>query len=308
MADKADDWFVVIAAEAAKFINTHSLKSLFQWAEQITDTTNHPRYGILEQSFAIHQYLTLWMLNKIDRMVNNHSDHNQDRDLYFDDDLYFLHDFGFDRPLYWIRDDNFYRDFDSTRVSNLQSDILGHLIDPSLELYVLCSDLPLYFELYNALDIELDLQPFTSPNLYIYQDFYQYIGTEIYSLLSPELGDLLDKELQERVKVVQRIEQMKIFKGVDLQQMAGRFNAQREFIKAAGKGKTVKPPAESIHDTWISVLGITNDVLEISDEEVANYFWYLWAVQLLLACMEAAGLVSPEMWQKIEAKLLASGT
>ena len=101
------------------------------------------------------------------------------------------------------------------------------------------------------------------------------------------------------------MEQMKIFKGVDLQRMVRRFNEQRKFIRTAGREESIQPPRESIHDTWLSVFGITSDILAISHEEVENYLQYLRAVELIIACKEAAGRVSPSVWQKIEDQLLA---
>ena len=87
--------------------------------------------------------------------------------------------------------------------------------------------------------------------------------------------------------------------------MIQRFNKEREFIKAVGKGESVEPPMESIHDTWLAVLGITDDMLAISDEELESCYRYLRAVELIIACKEAAGRVSPEVWQEIEERLLA---
>ena len=98
---------------------------------------------------------------------------------------------------------------------------------------------------------------------------------------------------------------MEIFKGVDLQQMGTRFNEQREFIQAAAARKDVEYPAKSIHDTWLSVFGITDEMLHISPEELDTCLQYLRAVDLIVACKEAAGRVSPKVWQKIEEKLLS---
>ena len=123
-----------------------------------------------------------------------------------------------------------------------------------------------------------------------------------------EFGEKFDRELGKRIKIVKRMKETKIFKGMDLDRMVQRFNEERKFIKAAGEGKSVKPPAESIHDTWLSVLGITDDLLAIPDEGLENCYRYLRAVELIIGCKEAAGRVSPEVWQEIEAKLLASGT
>ena len=97
---------------------------------------------------------------------------------------------------------------------------------------------------------------------------------------------------------------MRIFKGVDLQQMVRRFNAQREFISMAGRGESIKPSAESIHDTWLSVLGITDEMLDISPKELETYLQYLRSAELIIACKEAAGRVSPEVWQGIEDRFL----
>ena len=123
-----------------------------------------------------------------------------------------------------------------------------------------------------------------------------------------KFGEKFDRELSKRIKVVKRTKETQIFKGADLQRIIQRFNEEREFIKAVGKGESVEPPTESIHDTWLAVLGITDDMLAISDEELKICFRYLRAVELIIACKEAAGRVSPKAWQKIEAKLLTAGT
>ena len=101
---------------------------------------------------------------------------------------------------------------------------------------------------------------------------------------------------------------MKIFKGVNLQRMVRRFNEQREFIRIAGRGESITPPAESIHNTWLSVLGITDEMLDISRGELETYLQYLRAVNLIVACKEAAGRVSPDVWQRIEDRFLTVDT
>lgn len=44
----------------------------------------------------------------------------------------------------------------------------------------------------------------------------------------------------------------------------------------------------------------------VSHEELENYIQYLRAVELIVVCKEAAGRVSPDVWQEIEDRLLAS--
>ena len=139
----------------------------------------------------------------------------------------------------------------------------------------------------------------------LYEDFYRYVDLYFYRLLSDVNIDQFDEELRARIALVERMEQMKIFKGVNLQRMIQRFNEQREFIKAASAGEAVELPVETIPDTWLSVLDITDEMLAISDEELEDYFRYLRAVELILACKEAAGRVSPDVWQSIEDRLLS---
>ena len=45
-------------------------------------------------------------------------------------------------------------------------------------------------------------------------------------------------------------------------------------------------------------------MLAISHEELENYARYLRAVRLITDCKEAAGRVSPEVWNGIEDRLL----
>ena len=163
----------------------------------------------------------------------------------------------------------------------------------------------LYRILNLSLHLELHLDIYQNIYQNIYEDLYRYVDPYFYRLFSAANRDQFDKELQERITFVERMEQMKILKGVDLQRMVQRFNAQREYIEAVGTGKSVEPPVESIHDTWLSVLGITDEMLAISREEMGNYIQYLRAVELIVACKEAAGRVSPKVWQRIEDRLLA---
>ena len=121
------------------------------------------------------------------------------------------------------------------------------------------------------------------------------MDTAFHSSNFSEFGEKFDRESSKRIKIVKRMKETKIFRGMDLDRMVQRFNEERELIKATGEGKSVKPPAESIHNTWLSVLGITDDLLAISDEGLENCYRYLRAVELIIECKEAAGSVSPEV-------------
>ena len=285
---EADDLLVAMEAEAAKSINTDDkIKLLLRWAERITDTTDNQHSGLDQRAFAINQYLVLNQLNKFHEKVKYKTEQSQDSDL--GEVSYNFHG----------------------NLSYLSSDFYGYIYDTygdissSVDIY---DDLLHYRDLYPDLYFYCNQLNAFNANLLSYYDFYHYLGVAFHSSNFSKFGEKFDRELSKRIEVVMRIEETKIFKGVDLQRMVQRFNEEREFIKAAGEGQSVKPPAESIHDTWLAVLGITNDMLAISEEELENCQQYLRAVDLIVACKAAAGRVSPKVWQKIEAKLLTSGT
>ena len=275
---EADDLLVAMEVEAAKFINTDRLKSLFRWVKRITDTTDNRYSKLTKRAFALHQYFSLWRLSEIDEEVNRIVKYNT----------------------------HFYRYLDLNLGAFLYIDFYLHRD------FYLCHNTHLYQDLYQDLYPDRVLNPHRDQSLYIYpndinlyQDLYRYVDSYFYRLFSTSNRNQFDEDLLERITFVERMKQMKILKKVNLQRMVDRFNSQREFIKTAGK---VEPPAESIHDTWLSVLGITNDLLAISGEELEGCYQYLRAVELIIASKEAAGQVSPKVWQKIEEKLLASGT
>ena len=229
------------------------------------------------------QYLLLYQLNNIHEAVRCKNRDFQNFDFYPDIDLYL------DLTCYL----DVYSDLDRDLSIDLYLDLLQVL------------DRDLYPDLRSDLDLYLNRVRHFSFYLLLYHDFYRYMDADFHSSNFSKFGERFDRELSERIKVVKRIKDTKIFKGVDLQRMVQRFSIQRKFIKTAGEGKSVKPPAESIHDTWLSVLGITDDMLAISDEELENCYRYLRAVGLIIACKETAGRVSPKVWHKIEEKLMA---
>ena len=283
---EADDLLEAMKSEAAEYIDTDGLKTLFQWAERIADTTEGGDKRIIKQAFAVRQYFSLWLLNKIDEEVKEIINHDLDQTQIL------------------------YENLDFTIYNYLARD--PHYLDLTLDLMfyqdlALClyRDLTVNSVLHQYLHQYLRFDLYVYRYIDVYQDFYRYMDADFYRHAFAVYADKFDGELQKRITLVERMEQMKIFKDVDLQQIVQRFNAQQEFIKATGKGKAVEPPAESIHDTWLAVLGITDDMLAISDEELENCHPYLRAVDLILACKEAAGRVSPKAWQKIEEKLLA---
>lgn len=337
---EADSLLLKMASEAAESINTDGLKALFRWAKRITYTSDDLYHGIAKRAFAIRQYLSLWFLDKTYEVIR----HNQSLGLNlncnfkFDPDFdfncnsdgcnfdgYDFDSWGFDDFYDYNYDDlGFNPEFKLDRDSYLyQSLDLGLDRDLSLNLYRdLNLDLDLYLDLNlirhqnfircQHLDLYLDYYRnlMRCLNLYLDLDFcislYGYRDVYFYLFVSPEFGDRFEAELGVRVAFIERLERARIFKGIDLQQMVQRFKAQHEFIKTAREGKVVEPPEKSIHESWLSVLHITDDMLTISRDDVESYIQYLRTVQFIFECKEAAGRVSPKVWQQIEDRLLTA--
>ena len=294
---EANDLLVAMEAEAAKLINTPGLKTLFQWAKPITDTSNDQYNQITKRLFALHQYFSLHLLNKKYQIVEYIVKHDLDQDHYLYRALYQALYQHLYQDVY--RDINLERDLerDLYQDLNLYRDLAQHL-DQDRGQY-------LYRDLYRYLHLYQDIYQGLNLHLHFYQDFYQYMDAKFYPLVFNEFGGRFDEDLQERIALIKHIEKIKIFKNADLQQMIRRFNKQREFIKGAAAKKDVKSPVKSIHDTWLSVLGITDEMLDISSEELGTYLQYFYAVDLIFACKEAAGRVSPKVWQGIQDRFFA---
>ena len=286
---EADDLLVAMEAEAAKSINTNGrIKLLLRWAERITDTTDNQHSELAQQAFAINQYLVLNQLNKYHEKVKYKTEQSQAS--YLSQEV----SYNFYGNLYSL----------SSGIEACISGIYGD-IRSSVDIY---KDLLHYRDLYPDLYLYCNQAHTFNAKLLSCYDFYHYVDATFHSSNFSKFGERFDRELSKRIEIVMCIKEKNFFENVDLQRMIQRFNEEREFIKAAGKGESADPPVKSIHDTWLAVWGITNDMLAISDEELENLYRYLRSVELIIACKEAAGLVSPEVWQKIEEKLLASGT
>ena len=284
----AEDLLEAMEVEASRSINTDGLKSLSQWVKQKTDTTDDRYKNIIKRSFILRQFFSLWLLNKIYDVFENVVNHTPARDIALDRDLYLaiVRDRNLCQDLYLaiVRDRDIYQDLylDRDIASVLNRDI--------------AIPLAIVGDLYQDRNIASALYP--------YQDFYKYMDPDFYRSVPSQSRNRFDKQLQEQIAFVKGMEDMKIFKQMDLQRIVQRLNEQREFIKVAAAGKSVDPPAESIHDTWLSVLGITDDMIAIPREALEVYVMYLDAVELIVACKEAAGRVSFETWQQIEDRFL----
>lgn len=302
---EADDLLLAMEAEAAKCISTDGLKRLFRWAEHITEASNDKIgggvktigggikkiKGDIKRKFAIYQCWSLQLLNTIHEAVNNRTREDRNCDPLSD----LASDIDRDCDFYDYLQQDLYLDFYLHFYHDLD-------LVPDQNLYCYLDD---YQDLAPDLLLYLDLLGFSS-NRYLYFDFYFYMDSNFYVHVPSKIVDQFDKELVDRITLVKRIKAAKIFKGVDWQRIVERLKQQQTFIKAARKGEAVEPPQESIHDTWLSVLQIPPKTLTLSSTELQNCVQYLQAVELIVDCKEAAGRVSPEVWNGIEKRFLTS--
>jgi len=300
---ESDSLLIAMEVETAKSINTDGLKALIRWVGRITTASDNLYSELAKRAFAIRQYFFLRIFNKIHETVNCET--RQSRNYVLNFEYYLDRNFWQDLLLYENIYPYLYLDFYHDLYQDLDLDLYLYQ-DLYRDLQLNCY-LELYLDTYRELyrDFVNYLYLNHDQALFLYHDFYRYMDRNFLSSVFSKFGDRLDRELSGRIELVERVEQMKIFNEVDLQRMVKQFKAQWEYIEASGKGKSVESPAESIHDTWLSVLGITDEMLSISHEEMENYIQYLRAVELIIECKEATGRVSPEVWQKIEDRLLA---
>ena len=370
LVSEADSLLVEMESEASKSVNTNGLKALFQWAKRITNPSDIQGNRIAKPTFAVRQFFTLWIFNKMSekvRDINNRypnlkidcrsreyleylsQTHSSDQE--YDQEENYTRTISYDiyRNLHKYldkeRDADIYQDLNVYR--NLHQPLYQNLhFDPDIILYTnqtlhgeyshefhngydfyrplhqnlhydiyeilhpdYNQDFKLYIYLYLYLFQELDYvfnnQHFNL-TLDLYHDLYQYIELDCYIPIFTKFGNRLERELDRRISFIEYMDDAKIFKEVNLQQVLLRINEQRKFIKAVREEKSVNPPERSIHDTWISVLGITDDMLMISPQEIQSYVRYLRAMKLIFECKKVACHVPPDIWQEIEDRLLVA--
>ena len=337
---KADSLLMEMTVEAAKSINTDRLKALLKWAKCITQPPDDPYNRAAKPTFAIRQFFSLWIFNKVyelvKKIVNRSPDHKpnlnlyqslnylqnrvphqviwQNLDIYRTLHLALHQTCNLDRSLIIYRNRALYQEYSEDFPGkgfdyyhplhrdlhqNLQSLDFYLNRDLFLEIYAYVR---IYLYLYQTIDFyiheELHL------NLDYYQDLYRHMDGDCYPHVFSRFGEQFEGELNTRMTIIEHMEQAKIFKGVDLQQMVQRFKEQLALITVAREGKSVKLPEASIHDTWLSVLNITDYMLTITPEEMRSYVYYLRAVELTVACKKVAGRVTPEIWKQIEDQFL----
>ncbi|MEO1300451.1 MAG: hypothetical protein AAFW75_32720, partial [Cyanobacteria bacterium J06636_16] len=58
---------------------------------------------------------------------------------------------------------------------------------------------------------------------------------------------------------------------------------------------------------WLDAVHLPTDLLPLPESEIISLSNYLYAMELIIRCKEAAVRVSPQVWQGIQARILAVG-
>ena len=209
---EADQLLVAMEAEVAKFIDTDDrLKLLLRWAERSTDTSDNQYNGLAKRKFVIDYFFLLRALNEAHETAKSGISPSQD----FDRELGFHLDIAFCLNL----DSDINRDLDG----NLDTFQYHHLYK-DLDSYLdFAPHRDLKFDRYLAFYLHFDIYEDLHINFYepLCHDFYAYMQPQLYPSLCflAEFEDKFDIELSLRVYLVERMEAMKIFNGVDLKRL-----------------------------------------------------------------------------------------
>ena len=251
----------------------------------------------------LHKYLDKEHDADIYRDLNTYRNLHQPlyQNLHFDPDIILYTN----QSLYGEYSHEFYNGYDFYHPlhQNLHYDIYEILhpdYNQDFKLYIY-----LYLYLFQELDHKFNNQHFNL-TLDLYHDLYQYIELDCAALIFTKFGNQFERELDRRILFIEYMDDAKIFKEVNLQQVLLRINEQQKFVKTVREGKSVNPPEESIYDTWVSVLGITDDMLAISPQEMQSYICYLRSMKLIFECKKVARDVPLDVWEEIEDRLLVT--
>jgi NACHT domain len=101
------------------------------------------------------------------------------------------------------------------------------------------------------------------------------------------------------------LEGMKIFTNINLTTLIAQLEALEAQIP-----DDEQPPemhelfGKSLIQTWLHAFNLTSEMVNLSREEITAWDNYLYANNLIIQCKDAAVRVSPQVWEKIEARML----
>ncbi|MEH2423281.1 MAG: NACHT domain-containing protein [Nostoc sp.] len=141
-------------------------------------------------------------------------------------------------------------------------------------------------------------------NAYTYAEAnaYAYANAEAYVEAYVEAYALA---FAEAINYSRKLEKLKIFNNINFTVLIARLEALK--VKVPGKQqprKVLRAFAENLQETLLDAFNLTQEMVNLSEEEAKALRDYLYANHFIIQCKQAAVRVSPQTWEAIEARML----
>ncbi|MBH8577020.1 NACHT domain-containing protein [Nostocaceae cyanobacterium CENA369] len=107
------------------------------------------------------------------------------------------------------------------------------------------------------------------------------------------------------IEYIRQLEELKIFNNIDFTMLIDQLKQLQAKIPDEKQPKQVRQAfVESFQQTLLNAFNLTQEMVNISEEEAKALENYLYANDLIIRCKQAAVRVSPQTWETIEARML----
>lgn len=264
----ADELLEMMETAAQKYINTPKLQNLLAWTDQVTTGAEGNFKPAVQRTTAL----------LIGRSLN----------YYLDCDIALALARVLDSTLDHTFDSNFDREWD------LLNDPKR---DPNLD-FEIAKDLDCEYALTRIFRLAFGRVIYDS-NL-VFEDNSK--DKPIYMFASG-----ITTAIQHELALVHDLEKVKIFQGVDFKALIDTLKGLEARVLNKNQILEVEMYQEfvgRVYQTWLSALGLHQEWVDLSKEEVEALVNYLGVNELMVSCEKAAMRVSPEKWQAIEGRML----
>lgn len=111
--------------------------------------------------------------------------------------------------------------------------------------------------------------------------------------------------IAEAINYSRELEKLKIFNNINFTVLIARLEALRAKVPNDQQPREVRLAfAKNLQETLLYAFNLTQEMVNLSDEEVKALGDYLYANHLIIQCKQAAVRVSPQTWEAIEARML----
>ncbi len=105
--------------------------------------------------------------------------------------------------------------------------------------------------------------------------------------------------------LTQAFHQLGVLDRPQLETLVQQLTALNDY-SAIQNGASDEPRDRALY-IWLTALQLQADLWPLSDQEIVSFSNYLYAMELIICCKDAAVRVSPQVWQGIQARILRGG-